>query len=289
VAGQGSIGVEFSSSSNEGALLVLPEGADQHDLCNLRHFEEDALRCAKSWYKFAVTKLGRTRISANSLYLITGCHKTSSWSLAAFHQSSGSCDFNAQFTAGKIVNGNISAAYSWQMSSAVPCRIGPQPYDAAQNQTVFIRGFKIAIRESILLAHLLGDVSVSYQPPNTVSSTANSAKRTKLRPVSKSENHRTGTVTNTSPGASNLDLAHRVLSYQPPNSAKRTKLRPVSESENNRTGTVTNTSPEASNLDLAHKVESWAGSKSDETHQQDSLSFGSDVSLALMPPTKEVG
>ena len=84
VAGQGSIDIEFSSSSNEGALLVLPEGADQHDLCNLQPFERNALRYAKSWYKFARTKLGRTRISANSLYLITGCHKTSSWSLAAY-------------------------------------------------------------------------------------------------------------------------------------------------------------------------------------------------------------
>ena len=206
----GSIGIEFSSSSNEGALLVLPEGADQHDLCNLRPFEDNALRCAKSWYKFAVTKLGRTRISANSLYIITGCHKTSSWSLEAFHQSNSSCDFNAQFTAGKIINGNIGAAYSWQMSSAIPCRIGPQHYDASQNQTVFIRGFKIAIRESIIPSLLLGDVSVSYEPPNTVSSTGSSVQRTKIWPVIKSEDHQTRILTKTSPGASDLDLAHKV-------------------------------------------------------------------------------
>ncbi|KAL4068846.1 hypothetical protein V8B97DRAFT_2024528 [Scleroderma yunnanense] len=175
-ARQGDIGIEFSSSSNEGALLVLPE---------------EALRSGKSWYEFAVTKLGRTRISADSLYLITGCHKTSSWSLAAFHQSSGGCNFNAQFTAGKIVNGNISAAYSWQMSSAIPCRIGPEPYNEVKNQTVFIRGFKIAIRESTFFALLRGTVTVSYGSPNAASRKAHSSQRAKGWLGSKSENQST--------------------------------------------------------------------------------------------------
>ena len=206
VTEQGSIGIEFSSSSSEGALLVLPEGADKHDLCNLRLFEREALSCGKSWYEFAVTKLGRTRISPDSLYLITGCHKTSSWSLAAFHQSSGSCNFNAKFTAGKIINGNISAAYDWQMTSGVPYRIGPEPYDEVKNQTVFIRGFKIAIRENAFLSLLRGDISILYEPPNIVPRKAHSSQRAKMCTGSKSENCQTGDATNSSFRAPNLHL-----------------------------------------------------------------------------------
>ncbi|KAG6331233.1 hypothetical protein ID866_7855 [Astraeus odoratus] len=165
---QGGLGIGFTSSSKEGALLILPEGADQHDLRNLRVFEQEAMRCGKAWYEFAIQVLGR-RIGPDSLYLITGCHKTSSWSLATFNQRSGSSGFNAQFTASPIINGNINAAYTWQMTTAVPRRTGPDPYDATKkNQTVFIRGYKIAIREKILLAFLRGDVAVSYKSPNAV-------------------------------------------------------------------------------------------------------------------------
>ena len=216
MAGQGSIGIEFSSSSNQGALLVLPEGADKHDLFNLRLFEREALRCGKSWYEFAVTKLGRTRISPDSLYLITGCHKTSSWSLAAFHQSSGSCNFNAKFTAGQIINGNISAAYNWQMASGVPCRIGPEPYGEVKNQTVFIRGFKIAIRENALLSLLRGDVFILYEPPNIAPRKVHSSQHAKMRSGSKSENRQTGDATNSSFRTSslNLDTPEIVLSAE---------------------------------------------------------------------------
>jgi len=199
------MGVGFTSSSNEGALLVLPEGADQHDLCSLLLFEREALRCGESWYEFVVTKLGRTRVNADSLYLITGCHKTSSWSLAAFDQSSSSGSFDALFTASKITNGNIHAAYSWQMTSAVPCRIGPEPYNGAQNQTIFIRGFKIAIRESNLLGLLHGDVSGSYEPPSTLPRKAYPTESVSIW----SENWQTGGATTISPGASDV---HKVKS-----------------------------------------------------------------------------
>ena len=69
------------------------------------------------------------------------------------------------------------------------------------------------------------------------------------------------------------------------NSVQRAKIWPVNKGKNH----LTNTPPGGSNLDLAHRVESWAGSESDEAHQQDSLSFALDVTLSPMPGTKEVG
>ena len=165
---QGGLGLQFNSSASEGAILVLPEGTDQHNLRNHLVFQREALRNGKTWYDFAVKKLGRTMISPDSLYLITGHHKTRSWSLAAFHSVNETFHFNAQFTAANIVNGNVTATYTWQMTSAVPCRVGPDPYDGSKNQTVFVRGYKIAIRESIFRALILGNVAISYGPPNTV-------------------------------------------------------------------------------------------------------------------------
>ena len=209
---QGGVGFEFASASNEGAILVLPEGADRHDLRNHLIFEGEAFRHGKSWYEFAFRRLGRTMISFDSLYLITGCHKTSSWSLAAFHQPSSNFNFNAQFTAGPIVNGNINAAYSWQMTSAIPHRIGPQPYNATQkNQTVFIRGYKIAIREGKFRALLRGDVSVSYESPNTASRKAHSTQRAKGWPRT---HYRAGITTNAPTGASSPgpSVSHKIES-----------------------------------------------------------------------------
>ena len=163
---QGGLNLQFYSTETEGAILVLPEGSDQHNLRNYLVFQKEALLKGKAWYEFAVTKLGRTMISPDSMYLITGFHKTSSWSLAAFNNVGRSLNFDAQFTAGNIVNGNVTAAYTWQMTSTVPCRVGPDPFNGKKNQTMFIRGFKIAIRKSIF-RHILGDVAVSYQSPIT--------------------------------------------------------------------------------------------------------------------------
>ncbi|KAF9239124.1 hypothetical protein BU15DRAFT_25162, partial [Melanogaster broomeanus] len=76
------ISYQFSSSSSEGAILALPEGASKADLANDLEFRQVALENAAAWYHFAYFHLGRTSISNDSLYLITGYHKSSSWSLA---------------------------------------------------------------------------------------------------------------------------------------------------------------------------------------------------------------
>ena len=215
VPAQGNVGFEFASASNEGAILVLPEGADRHDLRNHLIFEEEALKNGKSWYEFALRRLGRMMISSDSLYLITGCHKTSSWSLAAFRQPSSNFNFNAQFTAGPIVNGNIDAAYSWQMTSAIPHRIGPQPYDATQkNQTVFIRGYKVAVRKGTFCALLRGDVTVSYESPSTTSRKAHSTHCAKGWLGTLSQYYRANVMTNTPAGASGVgsSVSHEIKS-----------------------------------------------------------------------------
>ncbi|KAF9219356.1 hypothetical protein BS17DRAFT_428311 [Gyrodon lividus] len=160
---------EFSSSSSEGAILALPEGAGKADLANHFEFRQVALENAASWYHFACCHLGRTSINNDSLYLITGFHKTSSWSLASFSQAERNTAFSFSFTAGPVINGNVAAAYSWAqgVTNSVLPRSGPeQGYNQdSPNQTLFIRGYKIAIREGAFISLLGGRTRVSAALP----------------------------------------------------------------------------------------------------------------------------
>lgn len=103
------------------------------------------------WYTFAEQRLGRI-ISHDSLYLITGFYKARSWSLAAYQQAAGTGEALAQFKAAQVGRGNIAASYTWETTQDMDWRVGPsdQYYNGIPNQTVFIQGFKIAIREGIL-------------------------------------------------------------------------------------------------------------------------------------------
>ncbi|KAF9238343.1 hypothetical protein BU15DRAFT_28597, partial [Melanogaster broomeanus] len=139
---------EFNSSSSEGAILALPEGAGKEDLANDLEFRQVALENAAAWYHFAYFHLGRTSISNDSLYLITGYHKSSTWSLASFSQADRNTAFSLSFTAGPAVNGNVTAAYSWAQgatNSVIPRSCPHDGYNQENpNQTLFIRGYKIA-------------------------------------------------------------------------------------------------------------------------------------------------
>ncbi|KAF9238229.1 hypothetical protein BU15DRAFT_38191, partial [Melanogaster broomeanus] len=88
------------SSSIKGALLALPEGAGKEDLVSLLQFRQLALENAASWYHFAYFHLGRAEINNNSLYLITGSHKASSWSLASFSQANRDAALSFSLTTG---------------------------------------------------------------------------------------------------------------------------------------------------------------------------------------------
>ncbi|KIJ12517.1 hypothetical protein PAXINDRAFT_45951, partial [Paxillus involutus ATCC 200175] len=73
------LNLNFTSTSAEGAILVLPEGAGTEDLRKLDTFMKEAKEKGESWYRYAYIDRGRTTINNDSLYLITGYHKASSW------------------------------------------------------------------------------------------------------------------------------------------------------------------------------------------------------------------
>jgi len=150
-------------SSSEGALLILPEGAQRHDLRNHHLFLEAATQHGADWYRFAEERVGQI-IANDSLYLITGLYKTTSWSLAAFEKTAGTAEYPAQFRVSQTGGNNIAAIYTWDTTRALDWRVGPIEKYEIPNQAVFIRGFKVALRTGMFGTRR---ISVKADAPST--------------------------------------------------------------------------------------------------------------------------
>ena len=155
---------EFGLSMGDGAVLILPEGAQSCDLENERKFLDEAVRHGISWYECATEDAGRF-IYNDSFYLITGFHKARSWSLGAARRNSLQTR-SPKFKVGTIHQGQETAlAYSWERAThGFMGRLGPMdPHQipnsimgggapgGVPNQTVFIRGFRITVNRILFL------------------------------------------------------------------------------------------------------------------------------------------
>ncbi|KAF8553279.1 hypothetical protein OG21DRAFT_1267503 [Imleria badia] len=138
---------EFTPSSAKGAILILPDGATSHDLPANERFRKVAMERAFDWYEVAKEHYGES-ISSGSLYLITGFYKARSWSLASFH--------DATTTEPRHIwvvprSEGTNPGRKWMYTFPVECRDGPGPdHNGSVNQTIFISGFKIAVRDDVL-------------------------------------------------------------------------------------------------------------------------------------------
>ncbi|KAJ7618627.1 hypothetical protein FB45DRAFT_169771 [Roridomyces roridus] len=141
--------VEISTSSKEAAVLLLPDGASRTDLrCLKNQFRDYALKHAHRWYAFVNGTLGMM-IESGDLYLVTGMDKSTSWSVAAIEDHSEDCRISLKLKAAQIGSAGTSCAWEWETTSSFANsgpRRQPGEEDWTDNQTVFIRGFKITIR-----------------------------------------------------------------------------------------------------------------------------------------------
>jgi len=139
---------------------MLPEGGSRWELRNLAKFQHTALQNAVRWYQYVNGPLGR-QATNGSIYLITGCDKSNSWGVASFSTRSEEHGVSLIFTAAGTA---ANYAYSWETVSPVAVRTGPKRGDGihgvVKNQCVFLRGFKLALRESYW-AKLFGPVHLS--------------------------------------------------------------------------------------------------------------------------------
>jgi len=105
-----------------------------------------AIERAYDWYKIAKEQYG-ANISGGSLYLITGFYKARSWSLASFDDATTTESRHIRVVP-QDGEGTITGRH-WEYTFPVDYRDGPG-YSGNDNQTVFIRGFKIAVRDDVL-------------------------------------------------------------------------------------------------------------------------------------------
>jgi hypothetical protein len=99
------------------------------------------------------------------LYLVTGCDKASSWGVASFSGVSGDGEVSLQFKAAQVGAGGASYEWQWETQNSVAVRTGPKRVDREndqpQSQCLFVRGFKVAVRENPLAVALRGSVNLS--------------------------------------------------------------------------------------------------------------------------------
>ena len=153
----------FQCFTPQGAILALPDGASRENLRNLDSFQQYACKNAVNWYHYANGPRGR-QARNGSIYLVTGCDKAKSWGVAAFPNVTGRVGFSLRFTAPIIEQADC--LYSWQGSGA-ETRVGPMPVDylegtqdRAQNQCLFIRGYRVALGLGVF-SNLLGPAHTS--------------------------------------------------------------------------------------------------------------------------------
>ncbi|KAH8998264.1 hypothetical protein EDB86DRAFT_825160 [Lactarius hatsudake] len=138
--GVGSAVVSFSCTKKQGAVLSLPVTAQREDTPHLGHFRKWILRHINSWFAFA-RELGMG-IEMEDIILVTGCHRTRSWTNTVFNE----VQANARVSLG-VEFGAFDASVNWQVSNfrvqgAVHSR-GPNGRNLPENQCIFIRGFRV--------------------------------------------------------------------------------------------------------------------------------------------------
>ncbi|SJL08996.1 uncharacterized protein ARMOST_12372 [Armillaria ostoyae] len=139
VAGEASF--EFTSSREQGAVLVLPDGGKSYDSPRPARFYEYAVTHALSWFEH-YNGQGR-QIRNGMLYLVTGCDKCHSWANACFSRSTQSRSASFKLSTGPGIDGTVR--YTWEVQNDEPVNSGVARRNST-NQTVFVRGYSISVR-----------------------------------------------------------------------------------------------------------------------------------------------
>ncbi|KAJ7618600.1 hypothetical protein FB45DRAFT_169558 [Roridomyces roridus] len=142
--------VEVSTASKQAAVLLLPDGASRINLRRLKRFRDYALKHAQHWYEFVNGDLERM-VDSGDLYLVTGCDKSSSWSVAALDNHGEGCGISLKLKACPAGSAAATCTWEWETASSFANsgprpRVGEETWEAAENQTVFLRGYKVAVR-----------------------------------------------------------------------------------------------------------------------------------------------
>ncbi|KIK56577.1 hypothetical protein GYMLUDRAFT_778847 [Collybiopsis luxurians FD-317 M1] len=141
-------GQSFTTSISEGALLVLPEGGRRCDHMQYTNFYRYAAKCAQSWYNHVNGPLARGAHNG-ALYLITGFDKARAWGAVSFiNANPGSV--HLEYVPKPPEHGG-----QWPRYLFCKCDFASHSSDSdasgSQSGSVFLRGFKIAVRHNPFL------------------------------------------------------------------------------------------------------------------------------------------
>ena len=139
--------LSISHTRGNGVLLFLPDGASEEDLINSGEIKQFIIKNAETWISYAIST-GRD-IDSNSLYFVTGCTKAGDWGMATFSPSTHWEESSLKL--GQSTHPN-DPRYIWERSRGCSmARTGPGPDEeldnertVPQNQTLFVKGYKIA-------------------------------------------------------------------------------------------------------------------------------------------------
>ncbi|KAK0435528.1 hypothetical protein EV421DRAFT_1716647 [Armillaria borealis] len=146
----GGAGFEFSCSSTQAAILVLPDGGERHESNFLGLFHECASENALHWYQHFNGPGQRREIRNGSLYLVTGFDKCSSWGTACYHFPNDNYSVSLRFLIAGMGEFAGTISHRWEVQAGVhqrnhQCDTTSDPVRA--NQTVFLRGYSISVRD----------------------------------------------------------------------------------------------------------------------------------------------
>ncbi|KAF5386398.1 hypothetical protein D9757_006699 [Collybiopsis confluens] len=157
-------GLKYSSSSSKGALLILPEGATRIDL---RHnfptsvpFYTYIAQFARSWYEWVNINLG-LGVHSSSLYLITGCDKTRAYGAACTADPSDTWELEFKPILSQIFRS--TPRYTFPTVSYAATSVGSDDVHKRETLCLFLRGYKIAVREDNSSAFGLDDDEAEYE------------------------------------------------------------------------------------------------------------------------------
>ncbi|KAL0572719.1 SCF ubiquitin ligase complex subunit cdc4 [Marasmius crinis-equi] len=140
----GGIGIKFTDE--KGAVLMLPHGGSRVDSLNLATFRQYAKKHAESWYQFVNDVHGR-EAQNGAVYFITGLDKADRWENAVVNDTSREQSCELKFMPGIGVEGSLRLSHSSVLQSSVSSRCSSG--GTTKNQSVFIRGFRVSVRQRL--------------------------------------------------------------------------------------------------------------------------------------------
>ncbi|KAF7312745.1 hypothetical protein MIND_00289500 [Mycena indigotica] len=156
--------VKLSFRSSVGAVLVLPNGASREDLLPISHFRKYVHDHAESWYEFAEnsgfipaasdllssraiqTTPANSNAQSDTLFVVTGCDKTSAWGITTACGLSTSVGFSWKLALVGLVEGSLEPKFEWHHITSATVRTSTDVGSDRENQCVFVRGFFISRR-----------------------------------------------------------------------------------------------------------------------------------------------